>query len=69
MNRAKKRKPVRLIAIQVTKSELEQIELIMKKRRINTYAHTLRVLIAEEVEKFLNSATISSVANECSTQA
>ena len=61
MTKTKKRKLVRLIAVQLTKSELEQVELIMEKKRINTYAHTLRVLIAEEAEKILNSATISSV--------
>lgn len=69
MPKTKKRKPVRLIAIQVTKSELEQVELIMSKRRINSYAHTLRVLIAEEAEKFLTPATISSVIDNYNTSA
>ena len=69
MTKAKKRKLVRLIAVQLTRPELEQVELIMKKKRINTYAHTLRVLIAEEAEKILNSATISNVTDKCGTSA
>lgn len=61
MPKRKKRQSVQVIGIGVTKPELNQIKLIMKKRRINTYSHTLRVLIAEEAEKILNSNTISSV--------
>lgn len=61
MPKRKKRQSVQVIGIGVTKPELNQIKLIMKKRRINTYSHTLRVLIAEEAEKILNSDTISSV--------
>ena len=67
MKKTKRRKTVRVIAIQTTKSELEQIELIMQTRRIFSYSHTLRVLIAEESEKILKQATISSVADKCST--
>lgn len=62
MPKRKKRQSVQVIGIGVTKPELNQIKLIMKKRRINTYSHTLRVLIAEEAEKILNSDTISSVS-------
>ena len=69
MSRQKKRKPVLVIGIRVTESELEQVKLIMAKRRINSYSHTLRVLIEEEAEKILKSASSVSETNKCSTSA
>lgn len=69
MKKKKRQVPIRVVAIRVTKPELEQLELIKEKRRINSYSHALRVLIAEEAEKILNSATISSVNANCSTSA
>lgn len=58
MTKKNKREPVLVIGIRVTQQELDQVKLIMKKRRINSYSHTLRVLIEEEAEKFLQTATI-----------
>lgn len=69
MSRQKKRKPVLVIGIRVTESELEQVKLIMAKRRINSYSHTLRVLIEEEAEKILKSVSSASETNKCSTSA
>lgn len=69
MKKKKRQVPIRVVAIRVTKPELEQLELIKEKRRINSYSHALRVLIAEEAEKILNSATITSVSANCSTSA
>lgn len=67
MRKTKKRDVVLTIGIRVTQPELKQIKLIMSKRRINSYSHALRVLIAEEAEKILTCATISSVASNRST--
>ena len=58
MTKKNKREPVLVIGIRVTQQELDQVKLIMKKRRINSYSHTLRVLIEEEAEKILQTATI-----------
>lgn len=51
MNTKKKSEVLTTISIRATAEEIKQIELIKKKRRINSYSHTLRVLIAEEAEK------------------
>lgn len=57
MKKAPKKKLLPLIGIRVTPAELKQVKLIMKTRRINSYSHTLRVLIAEEAEKILATPT------------
>ena len=67
MRKTKKRDVVLTIGIRVTQPELKQIKLIMSKRRINSYSHALRVLIAEEAEKILTCTTISNVASNRST--
>jgi hypothetical protein len=51
MKTKKKREITTTVSIRATASEIKQIELIKKERRINSYSHTLRVLIAEEAEK------------------
>jgi hypothetical protein len=51
MKTKKKREITTTVSIRATTSEIKQIELIKKERRINSNSHTLRVLIAEEVER------------------
>ena len=58
-----KRESITTIGIRVTASELAQIELIKKKRRISSYSHTMRVLIAEEAEKLSLASKLDSVVH------
>lgn len=51
MKTKKKREITTTVCMKATASEIKQIELIQKERRINSYSHTLRVLIAEEAER------------------
>ena len=67
MRKTKKRDVVLTIGIRVTQPELKQIKLIMSKRRINSYSHALRVLIAEEAEKILTCAPSTNGAGNRST--
>ena len=58
-----KRESITTIGIRVTASELAQIELIKKKRRISSYSHTMRVLIAEEAEKLSLASKLDGVVH------
>jgi hypothetical protein len=63
MKTKKKREPVTTIGIRATASELAQIEFIKKERRINSYSHTMRVLIAEEAEKLSLANKLNGVVH------
>ena len=62
-----KRKDLLAVSFRADRHEQQIIELIMKKRKLNSYSQVMRVIVNEAGEKILNSDLSSDVANQCST--